>query len=351
MGHEKLRNSAVGITILVAVILLTWGAFLLGRLPYLGPNAPYLVTLRSKSAMGLTSGDLVSLNGVVVGTVSAVTLTSNMQQAKIRLRIYRSIRLPMNTDALIGTKTIGTPFVSLYVPRQKSKGYLPTNGSAHLEAKVASSSLIPHSVVKNISSLKTDFTTLSGKLDRVADDLHALLKPVALTSAQASGESSEPGDMNNVSALIQRLNVTINSVNRLVAGQRLHRQVHAIITNVSHASVQLATILDQVHRLVGRAGVFITKANHTTANVDATVTTAHRQIVALSLKLTHVLQNANMILSSIAEGHGTAGRFMKDPQLYDSLLVITHRLKRTISGLDALVEQIRAEGFDVKVGF
>ncbi len=356
MAHEKLRNTAVGLTILVAVVLLTWGAFLLGRLPYLGPNAPYRVTLRCGSAMGLTTGDLVSLNGVVVGSVTGVSLTGNMQQARIRLAVYRSIngrplRLPLSTKALIGSKTIGTPFVSLYVPPGKISGYLPTDGSAHLEAKVASSSLIPHSVIKNITSLKTDFTTLSGKLDRVADDLHSLLKPVALTSAQASGESSEPGDLNNVSALIQRLNVTINSVNRLVASQSLHRQVRTILANVSHASIQLATILKQVHRLVGRAGVFIAKANHTASDVDATVATAHQQIIALSLRLTHVLQNANLILASIAKGHGTAGRFVKDPRLYKSLLVITQRLKGTISGLDALVKQIKAEGFDVHVGF
>ncbi len=351
MAHEKLRNTAVGLTILVAVVLLTWGAFLLGRLPYLGPNAPYQVTLRTNSAMGLTTGDLVSLNGVVVGSVNSVMLTSNMQQAKIELMIYRTIKLPTNTMALIGSKAIGTPYVSLYVPTPKAAGYMPTDGSAHLEAKVASSGLIPHSVIKNITSLKTDFTKLSGKLDRVADDLHSLLKPVALTSAQASGESAEPGDLNNVSALIQRLNVTINSVNRLVASQSLHRQVRTILANVSHASVQLATILAQVHHLVGRAGVFITKANHTASAVDATVVTAHQQIVALSLRLTHVLQNANLILGSIAKGHGTAGRFVKDSRLYKSLLVITQRLKGTISGLDALVKQIKAEGFDVNVGF
>jgi len=351
MAHEKLRNTAVGLTIIVAVVLLTWGAFLLGRLPYIGPNAPYVVTLRCSSAMGLTTGDLVSLNGVVVGSVDSVTLTANMQQAKIVLMIYRSIKLPDNTVALIGSKTIGTPYVSLYVSPKKSTGYLPTNGSAHLEATVAQSSLIPHSVVKDISSLKTDFTTLSMKLDRVADDLHSLLKPVTLTTAQASGESNEPGDLNNVSALIQRLNVTIDSINRLVANQNLHRQVHAIVANISHASEQLQTILQQVHHLVTRAGGFISKANHTASDVDTTVVAAHQQIVALSLKLTHVLENANRILASIANGHGTAGRFVKDPRLYNSLLVITHRLRDAINGVNALVKQIKAEGFDVKVGF
>ena len=351
MAHEKLRNSAVGLTIIVAVVLLTWGAFLLGRLPYLGPNAPYRVTLRSGSAMGLTTGDLVSLNGVVVGSVTSVSLTSDMQQAKIELSIYRSIKLPVNTVALIGTKTIGTPFVSLYVPKEHAVGYLPTNGSAHLSAKVASSGLIPHSVVEGFATLKVDFTKLSGKLDRVADDLHSLLKPVVLTSAQSHGEAAEPGDLNNISALVQRLNVTVDSINRLVSSRRLNQQVHTIVANIAHASDQLAVILKQVHHLAGRAGGFITKADKTASDVDSTVNQTHQEIIALSVKLTHVLQNANVILASIAKGHGTAGRFVKDPRLYNSLLIVTQRLKHTITGLDALVKQIKAEGFDVNVGF
>jgi ABC-type transporter Mla subunit MlaD len=351
MAHEKLRNSAVGLTIIVAVVLLTWGAFLLGRLPYIGPNAPYRVTIRAGSAMGLTPGDLVSLNGVVVGSVSSVSLTANMQQAKIETEIYRSTKLPVNTVALIGTKTIGTPFVSLYVPKQQVVGYLPTNGTAHLNAKVASSSLIPHSVVEGFATLKADFTRLSGKLDRVADDLHSLLKPVALTSAQAHGEGAEAGDMNNISALVQRLNVTVYSINRLVSSRRLDMQVRTIAANVAKASKQLVSVLQQVQQLTNRAGGFITRADRTATDVDSTVLSAHHEIIALSVKLTRVLGNVNVILSSIAHGHGTAGRLIKDPRLYNSLLTVTHRLKHTVDSLDALLKQIKAEGFDVHVGF
>ncbi len=351
MAYEKARNTAVGLTIVVAVVLLTWGAFLLGRLPELGPNAPYNVTLMSSSAMGLTQGDAVSLNGVDIGSVSAVSLSTNMQMAKINLAIYHSVKLPTNTVALIGTKYIGTPFVSLYVPAGALKTYLPANGSARMTAKVGSGGLIPSSVVKNIGSLKKDFTALSVKLDRVADDLNGLLKPVHLTAAQATGEAQEPGDLSNVSALVQRLNVTMNSVNRVLANGKLQGQVRQIVANVSAASKQLKTILADISGVASRANGFVTSAKKAAADVDSAVRYTHGQIIALSVRLTHVLRNVDTILTSVAQGHGTAGRIIKDPRLYNSLLVVTNRLKTAITGLDALVRQIKAEGFDLHVGF
>jgi hypothetical protein len=59
----------------------------------------------------------------------------------------------------------------------------------------------------------------------------------------------------------------------------------------------------------------------------------------------------NSITESIAQGHGTAGRLVKDPRLYNSLLQLTRRIKGTVDSLHGLVKQIKAEGFDVKVGF
>ncbi len=348
---EKLRNTVVGLTIIVALMLITWGAFLLGRIPGFGPNAPYNVTLLTPTADGLTSGDLVTFNGVTVGTVQSVALTPDMQSATVIIGVYRSVRLPDNTIAQIGSKTIGAAYVSLYLPAKTDKNFLPTNGSASIHAGVATSSLIPKSVVRDFSDLKTQFGVLSGKLDGVADDLHALLKPVKLTKAQAEGGESSSADLNNISALIQRLNVTVNSINQLVAGGKVRSDVRKILDNVAASSEELKTTLKQLSGTVGRFNGVLTKAGTTATDIDAVALTARRKIVTLSVKLTRVLENVDAITESIAQGHGTAGRLVKDPRLYNSLLELTRRLKGTVDSLHGLVKQIKAEGFDVKVGF
>ena len=349
--NEKLRNTIVGLTIIGALVLITWGAFLLGRVPGFGPNAPYDVTLLAPSADGLVYGDLVSFNGVTVGTVQSVALTPDMQTATIIIGIYRTVHLPDNTVAQIGSKTIGAAYVSLYVSGRADTKMLPMDGSAQLKAKVASSSLIPSSVVKDFSSLKSQFGVLSSKLDRVADDLHALLKPVALTKAQADGSQANTSDMNNISALIQRLNVTVNSINALVGSGKLRGQVREILANVAVSSSELKGVLKQLSSTVAGFNGVIAKAGTTATDIDTVAKTAQQKIIVLSVKLTDVLSNVNAITESIAQGHGTAGRLVKDPRLYNSLLQLTRRIKGTVHSLHGLVKQIKAEGFDMKVGF
>lgn len=349
--NDKLRNTIVGLTIIGALVLVTWGAFLLGRVPGFGPNTPYNITLLAPTADGLTYGDLVTFNGVTVGTVASVSLTPDMQSAKIIIGIYRTIRLPANTVAQIGSKTIGAAYVSLYLPGKADTKMLPVNGSATIQASVESSSLIPKSVVQDFSALKTQFGVLSDKLDRVADDLHVLLKPVVLTKAQAEGAESNSTDLNNISALIQRLNVTINSINDLVSNGKLRGEVHEILGNVAVSSEELKSTLKQLSGTIGRFNGVLDKAGTTATDIDAVARTAQQKIVLMSVRLTRVLENVNAITESIAQGHGTAGRLVKDPRLYNSLLVLTRRLKGTVDSLHGLVKQIKAEGFDVKVGF
>ncbi|MHB1768483.1 MAG: MlaD family protein [Phycisphaerae bacterium] len=349
--NEKLRNTIVGLTIIGALVLITWGAFLLGRVPGFGPNAPYDITLLAPTADSLMYGDLVTFNGVTVGTVQSVALTPDMQSATIIIGIYRSVHLPVNTVAQIGSKTIGAAYVSLYLPGKAAATTFPMDGSATIKANIASSSLIPKSVVQDFSALKMQFGVLSDKLDRVADDLHELLKPVVLTKAQAEGSESSSTDLNNISALIQRLNVTVNSINGLVGSGKLRGEVREILANVAVSSEELKGTLKRLSGTVGRFNGVLDKAGTAASDIDAVAKTAQQKIIVLSVKLTGVLENINAITESIVQGHGTAGRLVKDPRLYNSLLELTRRLKGTVDSLHGLVKQIKAEGFDVKVGF
>ncbi len=350
MMNEKFRNTIVGITILIAAGLLTWGAFLLGRLPPIGPYAPYHVTLLAPNADRLNAGDPVDLNGVIVGSVAEVTLAHHLQGVRVVLNIYQSVRLPVNTQVRIGAQTIGASYVAMTIPIPPAQRFLPTDGTARLPATVASSSFLPPTVIRDFSSIARRFDQLSTRLDRVADDLHTLLKPVALSQPERTGEAPIAADMNNISALIQRLNTTVNSLNRLLADRKLQHQVREIIANAAAASRELKATLQHFNAAAGAFHGAIAQAGDAAGQVDRAAKVIREQVVALSIQLSQILSHINTITATIAAGHGTAGRFVNDPRLYNALLDVTHRLKRTVDALHALVKQVRAEGFDVHVG-
>ncbi len=348
--NEQARNYIVGITVVLALGMVTWGAFLLGRLPALGPNAPYLITVETPSADGLVYGDSVSLNGVNVGSVRSVALGANMRGAVLILGISSQYRLPVNTTVRIASKTIGSPYVSLFVPPGGKAEYLPTNGTATLHATVASNSIIPPSFATNFTAIRSQFGVLSGKLDRVADDLHMLLKPVSANAMHESGAPDARADMDNISALIHRLNKTVASVNGLLADKKMQGQVREIVSNVAISSTELAATLKRLNATVTRVNHVMDKAGAAAGDIDTAAKTANSRLVTVSLQLTKVLENLNEITTSVAQGHGTAGRLVKDPRLYNALLDLTHRLNKTVDSLHALVKQIKAEGFALHVG-
>ncbi len=351
MMNEKARNTIVGVTILIALVLLTWGAFLLGRLPAVGPYAPYTLTLRARSANGLTYGDVVDLNGVIIGSVRNVMLSGNLQAAKVILGVYSNVSLPTNTKALIAAPTVGSSYVSMYIPLPAAPTSLPKNGTAVLPASLAPSGFIPPSLVNDFSSIKDRFNKLSKRLDRVADDLHVLLRPVMLNQQQRKGKAKTAAGMNNLSALIQRLNTTMNSFNRLLADRTLRTQVRQIVANVASSSQELKTTLQSFQATATHFNGVLDKAGAAAVDINQIAKTTNARIISLSLKLTRILENVNDIATSINQGHGTVGRFVKDPRLYNALLDLTHRLNRTVDDVHALVKQVRAEGFDVHVGF
>jgi phospholipid/cholesterol/gamma-HCH transport system substrate-binding protein len=335
MMNEKTRDVIVGVTIIAAVGLVIWGAFLLGRLPAIGPNAPYRVTILSPTSDNLNPGDIVSFNGVTVGTVQSVALTDDLSAAKIVTGIYKNVSLPDNTQVVIGADNLSRPYLTLFAAGQPSVKMLPQDGSVVLHAQLAASGIIPSSIITDFSSFKDQFNTLSGKLDLVADDLHVLLQP-ANTTTGPGGEQTA-ANMNNISTLIQRLNTTAGSLNDLLADPNLRNQIRDIITNVDASSGELKTTLQALSVTAGK--------------VNASADAAHQSIVTLSAQIIQILNHVNNITGSISQGQGTAGLLVKDPRLYNSLLDITQRLKATVDDLHALVKQIQAEGFDMHVGF
>ena len=146
------------------------------------------------------------------------------------------------------------------------------------------------------------------------------------------------------------LNKTVEAVNGLLTDKKLQGQVREIVANAAVSARELAATLKRLNSTVTRFDSVMDKAGTTAADIDTVAKTANNRLITVSLQVTRVLEHLNNITTSIAQGHGTAGHLVKDPRLYNALLDLTHRLKKTVDSLHALVKQIKAEGFAVHVG-
>jgi phospholipid/cholesterol/gamma-HCH transport system substrate-binding protein len=72
--------------------------------------------------------------------------------------------------------------------------------------------------------------------------------------------------------------------------------------------------------------------------------TTQAQIAKTSERLADLLASLEKTTNAIAEGKGTAGKFVNDPRLYDGLVDLTKSLKSTTDDLKVLIQKWSEEG-------
>jgi len=103
---------SVGCFVLAGVLGIGWLAVKAGA-GVLGGPATYSVTARFANSGGLTPGSNVSIAGVQVGSVEAVSLTKDFA-AIVKMRVRHDVALPTDTQASIKTAgLLGDRYVAL----------------------------------------------------------------------------------------------------------------------------------------------------------------------------------------------------------------------------------------------
>ncbi len=95
---------SVGIFVLIGIICLGYLTIQLGKMKWIGDNH-YSVYARFHSVTGLKTGTEVEIAGVQIGTVDAITLDTQKQEAVVKLNIRKDIVL--TEDVIASVKTAG----------------------------------------------------------------------------------------------------------------------------------------------------------------------------------------------------------------------------------------------------
>ncbi|GFH63043.1 MAG: ABC exporter, substrate-binding protein [Candidatus Desulfovibrio kirbyi] len=127
---DNVRETAVGIFVLLGLVCIAWLTIKLGRMDFF--SGGFELAARFESTSGLRVGADVEMAGVPVGHVVAITLDPDPlhTQAVVRLRLAENLRLTDDSIASIKTSgLIGDKYVSL--SRGGSDRELPPGGTLH----------------------------------------------------------------------------------------------------------------------------------------------------------------------------------------------------------------------------
>jgi len=290
---ETTRNFVIGIVAILGVAGFAFLLLLFGNLTTsLRPK--YDVTVQANQAMGVRLGSQVTLVGVPIGEVKAVTVVIDSENpVQIILNIEGSIDIPAGVEATVSTSLIGgTARLDLSIPVGYTTGgaTLPHDGNAIVTAKFEG---LEERLSRTLSEKLAGLDLAMRRIDELGKDAQKWLGDEQMLADAKSAVAKANDLIDATSSTVMTLTKTANS---------LQGNANALLASVQPVFDQLSKTLAQVELLTKQA----------------------------------------------QDGKGTVGQLMSNPDLYNSLNDSAQRLKSTLGEVELLMKKVRAEGLGVK---
>jgi len=302
----------VGVIVLVAFVILTTLLFLMTSASGLGLFSRKLtVTTYFENATGLKPGAAVNIEGVTIGTVKTVTITSAPE------RKLTPVQVVMKLDT-------------------KYQAELHTDSTAAL----TTAGVLGDEMVDINSQIATGPPLQDG----------AVLRTLETPSLQDVVKESQ-GAIENVNVILSKLNTVVDNlesgkgvIGQLLVNPQLYNQLVATLDEVQKTTARLNSSDNSVGKLLNDNGQMYNSVNDIVGKTDSIATDlqAGKGSAGKVLKddamynnLNQSLKSLNGILADAEAGKGSAGMLLKDP-------TFAKKLNDTITQVDTLVTSVNA---------
>jgi len=285
----------VGITVLTAILCLIVG-ILWGKQVSLTAGT-YPVNVRFTDISGLEVGAPVLVNGISKGKVSGLELEQDgvivEMELKTTVKLFSDARFEITSPELMGGKAINIfPGISGNIPSE-SQCFVGNSGTG-MNALMRSSS-------------------------ELVDEVRHLLKTLDETIENINKTAGNPQIHEALMSSVENLNETTQRTKNLI--ELNEDKLSQIMENLSESS-------EAINMLV---------TNHA-AGLDSAATDFEQ----FASTLNNTTKQFKEIADEIQSGQGTLGMLIRDAE-FASLL------QQTVTDLDSLVNQIRAEGIQTNI--
>ncbi|MBM4112015.1 MAG: MCE family protein [Phycisphaerae bacterium] len=312
--RSRFRDFLVGVSSIVALTGFAVLLLLFGELATL-MQSRYPLLVNANTSAGLRVGSQVTMNGVVIGTISRISLEPDDSSRPVRIlaMIDDEISVPLAVEPAVGVSLLGGgQRMDLVIPPDLARGAAVADRSA------------PSSIAarfETLSDMLKKFEPALESLGTALADAQRLFEKAGVALDQAGGTIGKAGEA------FDQARSTLAKAEEWLADEQFREDLRSTLFNARQAMSTIGRILDGVERDAPK--------------LLASLTTASDQ-------LTDSLNKVNDLLRQAREGHGTVGKLMSNPDLYDSLNDAAQRLSSVLRQAQLLLEKIKQEGLDVK---
>lgn len=347
------KNLMVGITVLLALILLGWMLLRFSDAPFrLFAKAQMPIMIEAPSAEGVSEGTNIYYLGVSVGRVTKIDRSDDLKSVVMQGLVDPPI--PANVEGRIRTQLFGGgASISLilvpYTAGELTSGTTRPSSSPFMDSQNIEprGALTANSRVRamflGIDILPKEFTELSQELRKTSEQFRESQLVPKLANAVDTFKMN-----------IDKAGRLIDSMNKLVGDEKAQKSINDAIANFRETSETATRIAKKIETLTDKAD---TRFDEVAGNTNKLLTTAQGRVDEVGkllgdrlVQMARALEQFEAITRKINEGKGTAAMLLNDPGLYENLLDVSKEMKLTIVDLKRLVEQWEQEGVPFKLG-
>ena len=184
-------------------------------------------------------------------------------------------------------------------------------------------------------------------LTPVAGDLHDLLERHAVADVDDPADEARRLTA-NISTVVERFDRTLKTFNETFGDPNVKEGWLELFDNVTQMSVDGRDALQNINKITADLRLDIKRiSDKVESGVDDT--TGH--INEMATQFRPILENTAQLTSALLRlayalelGEGTAGMVLKDPRLYESLLLSSQRLTDMLETLERLLSKFERDG-------
>lgn len=263
---------------------------------------------------GLVSGNPIMLNGFNIGIIESTDMmTDGSGRIVVTLSLNDGIPIPKNSIAkIVSAGFMGDKNLEIVLPNKKA-------ALSDIEYGDTLQGLVEVSLVNTVSDelipVKDQLTVVMASLNETIEKLNLAL------------------DKGKVGESLATLNTTLNSFNSIAKkvdgslGSELEK-ISGITANIESMTSQIQSSIPTLNSTLNNANT----ASQKLANLDYDETVDKLNTVLTRAE--DAMLNLNNAISQINSGEGTAGKLMKDEELYNNL-------NQTAADLDKLLVDLR----------
>lgn len=302
MNRNKSNYLKVGITVVIAIIILLYGISFLKSFKIDVETNDLVVFFNDVN--GLKDGDPVSVNGVPRGKVTSIELVGD--SVKVSFKLGKDVVLRKDYNITVAM-----------IELMSGKQILVKPGKSHEPADLS----------KPLTGAKAnDVVTLIETMNLVGDQV----KTIAM----------------KMDSTIDNLNETVNNINGIVGDPGLKSDIKSTAGNFNAAAINLNSMLvenrNNIRNLTARL-------NNIADNVDNTVTESKPEfkqtitdIRSLTARIDSIAVSLNQFIYDTRDSSGTVGKLISDGKLYENL-------NSTVLSLNKLIKQINTKGIRLRL--